>query len=387
MPMKNAPNSQKKIVFIASLAESLINFRLHLIKEFLARNYSVVTIAPEDEKVAHTLSQLGVKFIALPLERNGNNPFNDLLILKQLFILLRRERPDLVFTYTIKPVIYGTLAAKLSRVPSIYAMLTGTGYVFANNNLKSQIIGFIARSLFRFSLRFNKKLFFQNPDNVVEFRSHKLIRKQQPVAIINGSGVDINHFEYADPPEKLSFLMIARLLLDKGVREYVAAAKVIKQKYPDITFKLVGWIDTNPNSISEAELNEWISSGVIHYLGKLSDVRAVIQDSAVYVLPSYGEGTPRTVLEAMAIGRPIITTDVPGCRETVTHGENGLLVNVKEVESLAKAMEYFILHPYAIHEMGQKSREKAVKKYDVNKVNKSMLEEMNIFDSLPGVVC
>lgn len=387
MRMKNTANLPKKIVFIASLAESLINFRLHLIKEFLARHYQVVTIAPEDEKVAYALSRLGVKFIPLPLERNGNNPFRDLFFLKKLFILLRRERPDLVFTYTIKPVIYGTLAAKLSRVPSIYAMLTGTGYVFAKNNLKSQIIGLIARSMFRFSLRFNKKLFFQNPDNVIEFRNHKLIRKQQPLAVINGSGVDIDHFSYTPPPEKLSFLMIARLLIDKGIREYIAAAKAIKQKHPDIIFKLVGWIDTNPNSITEQELNEAITSGVVQYLGKLSDVREVIQQTAVYVLPSYGEGTPRTVLEAMAIGRPIITTDVPGCRETVTQGENGLLVSVKNVESLTKAMEYFIDHPKSIQEMGEKSREKAVKKYDVNKVNRSMLEEMNIFDSLPGVVC
>lgn len=380
MQMKKMVNdiSNKKIIFIASLAESLINFRLHLIKEFLSRNYSVVTIAPHDEKVERALSALGVKFISLPLERNGNNPLRDLVILKQLFVILRREKPDIVFTYTIKPVIYGTLAARLARVPDIYAMLTGTGYVFSNNNLKSRIIGFIARSLFRFSLRFNKKLFFQNKDNAASFMDHKLIRRHHPIAVINGSGVDISQFVYTPPPRQISFLMIARLLIDKGVREYVQAARIIKSHYPDAIFNLVGWIDTNPNSITGKELTQWIESGVIHYLGKLSDVKSAITNTAVYVLPSYGEGTPRTVLEAMAIGRPIITTDVPGCRETVVEGENGFLITVRQIEPLWKAMEYFIKHPEAVEAMGKKSRHMAIEKYDVNKVNRHMLEEMGI---------
>jgi len=369
---------QKKIVLIASLAESLINFRLHLIKEFLARDYAVTTIAPDDAIVAEILTNLGVKFIAVPLQRNGNNPLNDMLLLKKLFFLIREEQPDIVLSYTIKPVIYGTLAAKLAGVKQIYAMLTGTGYIFSNNNLKSRIIGLIARNMFRMILRFNTKLFFQNKDNLAFFIYSRLIRKNQPVVVVNGSGVDIKHFYPVPLPSTISFLMIARLIIDKGIREYVEAARLIKKCYPSVVFKLVGWIDTNPNAITQQELCEWIESDTIQFLGKIGDVRQVITDTAIYVLPSYGEGTPRTVLEAMAMGRPIITTDVPGCRETVIEGENGLMVPVRNSHALAKAMHYFLENPLSIAQMGQKSRCLAEDKYDVNKVNQSILKEMEI---------
>ncbi len=368
----------RQFVIIASYPESLINFRLHLIKEFLAKGFEVTAVAPVDEKVMNTLAAIGVKYFPVKMQRNGKNPLQDMALLAKLFFFLKKAKPEVIFSYTIKPVIYGTLAAKLAKVPNIYAMLTGTGYVFSKTNLKSHIIGFIARSLFQFTLRFNKKLFFQNKDNLRSFRDEKLISSRQPVAIINGSGVDISYFQPMSLPESISFLMIARLLVDKGVREYVEAARIIKKTYPHVVFKLAGWIDTNPNSISEKELSDWVNTGVIEYLGKISDVRTQLEKSSVYVLPSYGEGTPRTVLEAMAMGRPIITTDVPGCRETVIDKKNGFLVPVCDAEALSDAMKYFIANPQAIQTMGEMSREIAVEKYDVNKVNQCILQEMGI---------
>lgn len=368
----------RKLVIIASNPGSLINFRWHLIKELNAVGFSIIAVAPEDETVRAKLAVIGVRYLPIKMDRTGNNPFHDIILTIKLFLFLKKEKPEVVFGYTIKPVIYGTLAARLAGIPGIFSMLTGTGYAFSNCNLKSRVIGFIAKNLFRFSLRFNTKLFFQNKDNLATFRDEKLISSQQAVAIINGSGVDVHHFSPAALPENVSYLMVARLLVDKGVREYVDAARMIKKKYPHIIFKLVGWVDSNPNAISENELSEWIESGVIEYLGKLSDVRGAIAESSVYVLPSYGEGTPRTVLEAMAMGRPIITTDVPGCRETVVDNQNGFLVTVRDSNALSDAMEYFIHHPDAISAMGTISRVIAVEKYDVDKVNRHILHEMGI---------
>lgn len=202
--------------------------------------------------------------------------------------------------------------------------------------------------------------------------------------VVNGSGVNVADFNVlplpvtVDQKVKISFLLIARLLVDKGIREYAEAAKIIKHKYPYVEFNLVGWIDENPSAIDQQELDQWVASNTLNYWGKLSDVRPAIAESSVYVLPSYREGTPRTVLEAMAMGRAIITTDAPGCRETVINGDNGFLVEVKSVESLVKAMEKLILQPELITQMGIRSREIALHKYDVHQVNAHMMQEMGL---------
>lgn len=364
---------KSKIAFVASYPHSLINFRLALMKEFICQGYEVIAVAPHDKAVAETLAQHGIRYSSVRLDRNGINPFSDVKLLIKLYQIFKHEKPVAIFSYTIKPVIYGSIAARFAKVTKIYSMVTGTGYVFLNNNLKNKIVSVIARTLFRFALYFNTCIFFQNKDNLALFKQMKIINFSKPAAIINGSGVDCVEFKPSLYPENISFLMIARFLLDKGIREYVSAAKMIKQKYPHIKFRLVGWIDTNPNSISEQELNSWIAEGIIEYLGKLEDVRPAITDSSVYVLPSYHEGTPRTVLEAMAMARPIITTDAPGCRETVICNKNGFLIPVKDIAALYAAMEYFIMRPDEIKRMGEESRNLAVEKYDVNKVNKSIL--------------
>ncbi len=368
---------QKKIIFVASYADSLINFRLQLMQAFLAKGYEVVALAPHDEQVKQTLSRLHIRFIAIPLTRNGTNPLNDLKLFLALKKIFQLEKPDMVFAYTIKPVVYASLAGKRAKIPKIYALMTGTGYVFSNSNLKSRVIGLIGRSLLKLALHQTTRVFFQNPDNLSFFIQEKLLAYTKPTTVVNGSGVDCDTFSPAALPMQFSFLMIARLLASKGVHEYVTAARELRKRYPHVKFRLVGWIDTNPESITQQELDEWIKNGDIEYLGKLSDVRASIADTSVYVLPSWNEGMPRTVLEAMAMGRPIITTNTPGCKETVVPYHNGLLVPVKQVDELVKAMEYFILAPEKIAAMGEASRQIAVEKYDVNKVNHNMLEAMS----------
>lgn len=366
-------------VVIGSLASSLINFRLHLMLDLKAQGFDVVAVAPDDDKVANQLKLHGIQFTPISMARNGLNPVKDLLTLWQLYRCLKKLAPTLLFTYTIKPVIYGGIAGWLISIKQRYAMLTGTGYVFTNESFKDILVGTIAKNMFRFSLKRYHKLFFQNPDNLAFFREQKIVMSNQATALVNGSGVDTDHFQPMPLPKHFAFIMIARLLKDKGVLEYVGAAREVKKQYPEISFKLVGWIDTNPNAIDKNALKEWIKDGTIEFLGKLDDVRESIAGATVYVLPSYGEGTPRTVLEAMAMARPIITTDVPGCRQTVVPKKNGLLVPVKDQESLAEAMMYFVKHPEETVRMGLASRKIAELKYDVQKVNHHMLSEMEVY--------
>ena len=222
-----------------------------------------------------------------------------------------------------------------------------------------------------------EKVFFQNPDDESLFQNLGIIKtSDNKSVVVNGSGVDLKKFNTSPFPTKIQFLLIARLLGDKGVREYFKAAKAVREKRPDIKFGLVGWIDNHPDAISKQELDERIDAGDIFFYGRMDDVKPAISESSVYVLPSYREGTPRTVLEAMAMGRPIITTDAPGCKETVKDGINGYIVKVKSSQALVKAMFSFIEQPELIESMGNNSRKIAEDKYDVDKVNKHMMLEM-----------
>lgn len=257
-------------------------------------------------------------------------------------------------------------------------MIEGLGYAFTGTGIKRRLIGYIAKRLYKYALKCNTKVFFLNPDDLGLFQQYHLIKNPQQSVLLNGIGIDLDEFTPAPHPQHLSFLLIARLVKDKGVLEYVEAARIIKSLYPDINFKLAGFFDENPSSVTEQDLHAWTESGSIDYLGYLRDVHQAIEDSSVYILPSYREGLPRTVLEAMAMGRAIITTDVPGCRETVQQGVNGLLVPVRNVAALVNAIEHFIRHPVDIKSMGQKSRQIAIEKYDVHKVNKVILEAMGL---------
>lgn len=324
------------------------------------------------------LEAKSVRLHDIPLRRTGMNPVSDIGLVVALYRLMRKLRPNKVLSYTIKPVIYGTLAAWLAKVPRRFALVTGLGYAFTGD--RRGIVKRIITLLYRFALGCASKVFFQNPDDERHFREVGILLASVPSVVVNGSGVDVDAYAFkvvADDAPPV-FLMIGRLLGDKGVREYAKAARVVKSTHPSARFLLVGWIDSNPDAIAQAELDDWIGSGTIDFLGKLEDVRHVIGEASVYVLPSYREGTPRTVLEAMAMGRPIITTDAPGCRETVVEGDNGFLVPVRSVEALAAAMARFIEDPTLAGRMGRRSRRIAEDKYDVHKVNAVMLREMGI---------
>lgn len=368
-----------KAMLIASFAESVITFRGPLIAALLSSGCEVAVLAPDlqpDSRIARHLRRDGVTSLCIPLRRTGTDPLQDARLFFALCRIFRRNRPDFVLPYTVKPVIYGTLAAWLTRVPRRYALVTGLGYAFTD--YRRGFLKLIVMLLYRLALARAHKVFFQNEDDERLFREIRLLPHSVPSVVVNGSGVDIRHFSPAPLPAEVTFLLVARLLGDKGTREYAAAAKRIKALNPSVKFRLVGWIDTNPDAIPRSELDGWIAEGTLEFLGKLDDVRPAIAASTVYVLPSYREGTPRTVLEAMAMGRPIITTDAPGCRETVADGENGFLVPVKSVDALADAMLEFIKDPALAARMGRRSRQIAEEKYDVDKVNAVMLREMGI---------
>ena len=255
--------------------------------------------------------------------------------------------------------------------------MTGRGYAFEGES-RTFHIGNLALGMYKISLRCASLVFFQNQDDEALFRDRGLVGRTRRTAIVNGSGVRLDEYAVVPLPEYPSFLLIARLLAAKGVREFVAAARLVHAKRSNVGFSVVGWIDDNPDSISNSELEEWEKEGIVEFLGRQNDVRPAISASSVYVLPSYREGTPRTVLEAMSMGRPIITTDAPGCREPVRDGDNGFLVPVGSTEELANAMLRFINDPELIEQMGRRSRQIAEERYDVHKVNAVMLAEMGI---------
>ena len=369
-------------MIISSYPDSIVKFRADLIKEFQNLGMVVHVAVPDIQTYRSSYEHLKLMNLVIhdiALKRTGLSPVWDLITLFQLTKIMFNVKPSYVLSYTAKPVIYGTIAAKISGVKHRFSLITGVGYAFTG---AATGLHFIVRSLlikmYRFSLQFSEKIFFQNRDDHSLFISEKILDRDYPVKIVNGSGVNLTKFKFEPHPDRLSFLMIARLLGNKGVREYVDAAQKIKRAHPGVVFILVGWLDQNPDSITQSELDRWISEGTVLFLGKLDDVRESIANCSVFVLPSYREGTPRTVLEALAMGRAIITTDAPGCRETVVDGQNGFLVPVNSVDDLENRMLKFISNPNLVINMGIQSRKIAEEKYNVDLVNAEMLKGMGI---------
>ena len=380
-------NNNATVLVIAALPESLINFRYHLLQAMVARGHTVIACAAardalsavESAEVREKLARIGVAYQPIPLERTGVNPLRDLRTFAAIFALCRRLKPDVLFCYTAKPVIYGSLAGSLAGVPAIHSMITGLGFGVTTASSLTGFATSMVRTLYRSALAKNRTAIFHNPDDRDGMISAGLLSPRTTPVIVNGSGVDVAHFTPAPlPREPITFLLIARLLGEKGVREYARAAELVKARYPQTRCVLVGPLAPHPDAIQEQEVRAWEAAGSIHWAGPVSDVRAYLREASVYVLPSHHEGTPRTVLEAMAMGRPIITTDAPGCRETVIDGDNGLLVPVQDAEALAHAMERFLAEPALLERMGQRSRRLAEEKYDVHRVNEAMLRAMGL---------
>ncbi len=374
-----------RILIIAGLADSLINFRGPLIAALQAKGLDVHVAAPDlpnNSSVRLQLQGMRLTVHQVPISRTGTNLFADLRTTWTLWRLMRQIKPDIVLAYTIKPVIYGTLAAWLASVRQRFALITGLGYSF-QGGLQRSLLQALIQGLYGLSLSKAQLVFFQNPDDMALFQNRGILKRHTRVCVVNGTGVDLASFAVRPLPlaalaGEVQFLFIGRFLGDKGVREYAQAANILKQRYPKVKCALVGWIDSNPNAISQTELDSWNADGRIELWGRMADVRPAIEACSVYVLPSYREGTPRTVLEAMAMGRAIITTDAPGCRETVIDGDNGFLVPVKSVDALVEAMTRFILEPTLAACMGQRGRQVAEDKFNVHKINDIMLKEMGL---------
>lgn len=379
-----------KVMVVGGIADSLVRFRGRLLADMVGRGAEVHAAAPgisREEKISKALREMQCSWHDVELERTGLNPIADIATLLRLARIMSRERPTHFLGYTVKPVVYGLLAARIAGVPHRTALITGLGSAF-NTDLKGArgLVQYVVRTLYRVSLRGATRVVFQNPDDRALF--HRLgLADPTRTAVVNGSGVPLDEFteQPLPPQDQCHFLFIGRLTRDKGVYEYIDAARRVKRHHPEAVFHLVGWIDSNPTSIDRAELEQWVAEGIVQYHGRLENVRRTLAESHVFVLPSrHGEGVPRSVLEALATGRAVITTDAPGCRETVVDGENGFLVPVQDHDALGRAMESFLLHPELVRSMGQASRRLAERKYDVQKVNADMLRYMG-FDAQPQV--
>ena len=370
-----------KFILVSPKNRTVYNFRGDLIKEIIARGYEVVVTGPNQIDV-DKITALGARFVEIPINKNGVNPLADLKYQKALQTLFEKEQPDVVLGYTSKPVIYGSIATKkaskeIKKNIRAVAMVTGVGYAFTATSFKAKVIRAIMSLLYKYAFKKADRVIFQNEDDKLLFEKLKLV-KQEKTGLVNGSGVNVQKFTLAPYPEKTTFFMLARVMYSKGIREYLSACKAVKQKYPEVRFMLLGACEGIQDSLSKEDLKPYIDGGVIEHFGETDRVADYYKECSVYVLPSYREGTPRTVLEAMAMGRAIITTDAPGCRGTVIDGETGFLVPVKNADVLAEKMIEFIKNPELIKTMGKKSYEYCLEKFDVEKVNAEMLKYLNI---------
>lgn len=368
---------KETIVIISAHTPSLFWFRMDMMLRFQTLNYNVVAVANEPEQEwKEQFAQNGIIYRQIYINRNGTNPLNDLKTLKSIKKLFKEIKPDKIFAYNAKAVIYGGLAAKKLNI-SYYSLIAGIGSIFLSKDFPSRIIQKIMCIEYKNALKRSEAVFFQNCDDSDFFLKKKIVRKSQ-IAYIHGSGVNTNTFKQEALPEKLTFLFIGRLLKDKGVCEYLEACKQVKSRYKDIKCFLVGPFDSNPSSISKVELQRYIDDNVVEYFGEQQDVRPYLKQCSVFVLPSYREGTPKTVLEAMSTGRAVITTNAPGCKETVIDGKNGFLIPIKNVESLVKKMFELIENPQLIERFGVEGRRMAEEKFSVEKVNDQICKTMKI---------
>ena len=368
----------RRVVLAANSSWNIVNFRAGLIRALKREGYEPVVVAPLDEAAESRMGELGVERIVVGIERSGLNPIADLRLLGEYRRILKRLRPAALLGFTIKPNIYGCIAARSLGIAAI-ANISGLGTVFIKRGL---LLAFVTR-LYRLGLSRAAVVFFQNPDDRALFIERTMVRPEQ-ARLLPGSGVDLDRF--APAPQPLgppTFLLIARLLGDKGVREFVEAARSLRAELPDARFQLLGPIDEgNRTAIARAEIDAWVGQGVVDYLGETDDVRPFVAAASAVVLPSYREGLPRSLLEAAAMARPLITTDVPGCREVVEDGINGFLCEVRDSESLAKAMRKLAEMPVSKRSaMGDAGRRKVQEQFSETVVIRAYLDAL---DTLAG---
>lgn len=375
-PGPGAAVSQSRTVALCyNTASYLLRFRTELIQAIQARDFQVIAYVPMKGQKWRALSALGVICRDLPVRDQAVSPWSDVTLTAYLLSEFRRTRPDVVMSFTVKPVVYASIAARLAGVPRILSMITGLGYAFTGETPRHRIIRAVLRAQYSVALRCNSAVFFQNPDDREAFVKRRMLRPDRAL-LVNGSGVNLAQYRKREVPlvAPVTFLLIGRMLWDKGIGEYASAALALRKKFGDrVRCLLVGPLDANPAAIPEPWISQLQADGAVEYLGEVDDVRPLLERASVFVLPSYREGLPRTVLEAMAVGLPIITTDAPGCRETVEPGVNGFVVPVRDAESLLIAMAEFVAKPQLIQAMGDRSRRLVEEKFNVHTVNDRIL--------------
>ncbi|WP_172136080.1 glycosyltransferase family 4 protein [Adlercreutzia sp. ZJ473] len=368
-----------KILVVASGTESLKWHRMDMMAEFRRAGYEVVALGEgSEEEWEGFFEAAGIRYTQVPMSANGTNPVQDLRTLLFLRRFYSAEKPDKVFTFAAKPNIYGCLAARGRRDVEVYSMVAGLGNVVAGDSLKDRLVQAVFLAEYRVALKRAKRVFFQNDDDARRCVDRRIATAGQ-VARVNGSGVNLDHFARRPLPEGVGFLFSGRLLESKGVLDYCRAAEVVKGAHPEVTFTVVGPFHSNPTALKAGDLRPYVESGVITYEGPQDDVRPFLEKCSAFVLPSYyGEGTPKGCLEAMAVGRAVITTDSVGCREVVRDGGNGFLVPPRDPEAIAEAMIRLIDDPALAARMGEESRRMAEELFDVRKVNDVICETMGI---------
>ncbi|SDC66839.1 Glycosyltransferase involved in cell wall bisynthesis [Paraburkholderia lycopersici] len=350
------------IALVCNTAWAIYTYRRGFLRALTQSGAQVTVIAPRD-RTFEPLTEMGCRCVELPVASKGTNPFHDLRTLLALFKHYRALKPDVVFHYTIKPNIYGSIAAWLACTPSV-AVTTGLGYVFIQKSRAAEV----AKRLYRFAFRFPREVWFLNQDDEAAFKEGNLLAHPERARLLHGEGVDLDDFPFTPLPARaeFAFVLIGRLLWDKGVGEYVEAARQLCTRYPHARFRLLGPVGVdNPSAISRDEVAAWEREGIIEYLGETADVRPYIADADCVVLPSYREGVPRTLMEASAMGRPIVATRVPGCREVVADGENGLLCEARNAGALAATLARMLdLDDAARAAMAARGRKKIEKEFD-----------------------
>ena len=364
-------NSHGKLFLVVNVDWFFLSHRLPIALEARNRGYEVTVFAIEEGNHGEEIRNYGLNFVPLPTSRSGTNIFNELKVLLFLFKWYRKEKPDIVHHVAMKPVTYGSVAAKLAKIPRVVNALSGLGFLFINKE-DNKLIHSIVNTLFKFGFRNpNLRFILQNNDDLDLIRKFNILSDRQ-IHLIKGSGVDLNQFHYSEEKNTspIKVVLPSRMLWDKGVAEFVEAAKALHKKYEDKTeFILAGGVDLgNKAGIPEAQLLAWNDEGYISWIGFQSDMVSILTDAHIVVLPSYREGLPKSLIEACAIGRPIVTTNVPGCREVVDNGINGYLVKAKESIELAYRIEQLILDRTLRIEMGKAGRNKAEKEFSIQEV-------------------
>ena len=372
----------KKVALLSNQAFSLVNFRGPLIQGLIMSGHEVIALAPDfSPEIRSQLMKFGARTVQIPLARTGMNPLRELYNMVILVFRLRGIRPDVILSYSIKPVIFGTLAAWIARVPRRVAMIEGLGYVFTpateHLSISRGILGNLVKLLYWLALKTAHTVIFLNHDDSGEFLSSRLVSVGK-IVVLGGIGVDLDEWVYRPPPNgAVCFVMVARLLREKGVHEFAEAARVVKVKLPSARFVLLGGLDKNPGSLRKEEIDQWVAAGLLEWPGHV-EVKPWLENASVFVLPSYREGVPRSTQEAMAIGRAVVTTNAPGCRDTVEEGINGFLVPARDAGSLAKAMLKFVESPALIYVMGVQSRRLAEQRFDIKKVNARLFDVLGV---------